>query len=121
MNTTSDPEIRALFTREALLASDWYHERLATKQQRDIALWSLTEFLTPAGDRQEARAARHRRPAGAELERVGAEDYLTALIGTVGANSIHRPARGSPGPEARLRGVEARGMLQAAGAAGKSV
>lgn len=55
MNTTSDPEIRALFTREALLASDWYHERLATKQQRDIALWSLTEFLTPAGDRQEAK------------------------------------------------------------------
>ncbi|HEX3274494.1 MAG TPA: hypothetical protein VHR43_06535, partial [Gemmatimonadales bacterium] len=33
------PEIRALFTREALLASEWYHERLAVKQQRDILLW----------------------------------------------------------------------------------
>ena len=33
------PDIRAMFTREALLASDWYHERLETKQVRDIALW----------------------------------------------------------------------------------
>ena len=32
-------EIRAMFTREALLASDWYRERLQVKQIRDIALW----------------------------------------------------------------------------------
>ena len=28
-----------LFTREAMLASDWYRERLAVKQERDVALW----------------------------------------------------------------------------------
>ena len=44
-----DPEIRAMFTREALLASDWYRERLRVKQQRDVALWqrhvhALEEF-----------------------------------------------------------------------------
>ncbi len=33
------PTIRALFTREVLLASDWYKERLSIKQRRDIALW----------------------------------------------------------------------------------
>jgi hypothetical protein len=33
------PALRALFTREAMLASDWYHERLVVKQ-RDIALWA---------------------------------------------------------------------------------
>ena len=33
------PEIRLMFTREALLASAWYQERLSMKQQRDIALW----------------------------------------------------------------------------------
>jgi hypothetical protein len=32
------PDIRALFTRENLLASDWYKERLDIKQRRDIAL-----------------------------------------------------------------------------------
>ena len=53
------PEVRALFTREALLSSDWYQERLAVKQLRDVALWkrharSLTEFLARAGHRDEA-------------------------------------------------------------------
>ena len=33
------PEIRALFTREHLLASDWYKARLAAKQTIDIAAW----------------------------------------------------------------------------------
>jgi hypothetical protein len=28
-----------MFTREYLLASAWYHERLRAKQHRDIALW----------------------------------------------------------------------------------
>ncbi|MCX6625293.1 MAG: hypothetical protein NTY38_30380, partial [Acidobacteria bacterium] len=35
----NDPEVRAMFTREALLSSDWYQERLRVKQERDIALW----------------------------------------------------------------------------------
>ena len=34
------PEIRGLFTREAMLASEWYRERLAVKQERDVALWT---------------------------------------------------------------------------------
>ena len=33
------PEVRAMFTREALLASDWYAERLDLKWQKDQALW----------------------------------------------------------------------------------
>jgi hypothetical protein len=98
------PEIRALFTRESLLASGWYQERLAVKRQRDIALWErhtryLTEFLTRAGHREEARRlgipARLER-ARAELERVSARDYLTALVGTIGADPLHRPRRGRP-------------------------
>ena len=35
----NDPSIRSMFTREALLDSDWYRERLRVKQTRDIALW----------------------------------------------------------------------------------
>ncbi len=95
------PDIRALFTRESLLASDWYRERLAIKQQRDIALWerhvrSLSEFLARAGHRDEAErlgipARLHH--ARAELERVSALDYLGTLAGTIGADPIHRPTR----------------------------
>ncbi|HEX7487919.1 MAG TPA: hypothetical protein VF341_03390, partial [Anaeromyxobacteraceae bacterium] len=34
-----DPRLRALFTREATVQSDWYRERLRVKQRRDVALW----------------------------------------------------------------------------------
>ena len=35
------PDIRALFTRDYLLGSDWYAERLRNKQSRDVALWQM--------------------------------------------------------------------------------
>jgi hypothetical protein len=97
----SHPEIRALFTREALLASDWYQERLAVKQQRDIALWerhtrNLSQFLARVGHRDEARrlgVPARLEQARAELERVSARDYLAALVGTIGADPVHRPQR----------------------------
>jgi hypothetical protein len=97
----ANPEIRALFTREALLASDWYQERLAVKRQRDVALWerhvrSLGEFLASPGHREEARRLgipARLTHARAELERVSAPDYLTALVGTIGGDPVHRPGR----------------------------
>jgi len=101
------PEIRALFTREALLASEWYRERLLVKQQRDIALWerhtrSLSEFLSRTGHRDEAKRLgipARLEHARAELERVGAREYLSALVGTIGADPVHRPARSARHPE----------------------
>ncbi len=97
----SHPAIRALFTREALLASDWYQERLAIKQKRDVTLWqrhvrSLTEFLTRAGHHEEAKRlgiAGRLEHARAELERVSAPEYLRSLVGTIGADPVHRPHR----------------------------
>lgn len=35
--TLNDPEIRAMFTRENVLKSDWYRARLANQQQKDVA------------------------------------------------------------------------------------
>jgi hypothetical protein len=104
------PAVRSLFTRESLLASDWYQERLATKQQRDVALWerhvrSLSEFLARAGHRDEAQRlgiGARLEHARAELDRVSAPAYLTALAGTIGADPIHRPLRGRPDRESRL-------------------
>jgi phosphoenolpyruvate carboxykinase (diphosphate) len=71
-----DPAIRAMFTREALFASDWYAERLAVKQQRDIALWRRHVEM-------DASAAK------AELARVSAPEYLVELRGTIGADPFH--------------------------------
>jgi hypothetical protein len=69
-----DPAVRGLFTREALLAGDWYKERLRVKQQRDIALWTRH---VRANDSAVARAG---------LARVSSPAYLEELIGTIGAD-----------------------------------
>jgi phosphoenolpyruvate carboxykinase (diphosphate) len=69
-----DPAIRDMFTREALLASDWYRERLFVKQRRDIALW--TRHAAAAG----AEAVR------ARLKHVSSPEYLWELVGTIGAD-----------------------------------
>ena len=77
-----DPAIRAMFTREGLLASDWYAERLAVKQQRDIALWQrhVKSLESASLDAKQAKA---------ELARVTASAYLTELQGTMGADPFH--------------------------------
>jgi hypothetical protein len=113
----SHPELRALFTREALLASDWYAQRLQTKQARDVALWhrhvaSLSEFMALASHRDEAvrlGIAERLTRARAELERVSSPSYLGELQGTIGADPLCRslPAtvRVTKGSPARLAGV----------------
>ena len=90
------PDIRDMFSRDYLLASDWYHERLEIKQQRDRALWQrhvdyLESFL---------KQSRHKKPAEDmniqarllaakdKLERVNNSQYLESLIGTIGADPL---------------------------------
>ena len=122
--TRRHPEVRALFTREALLASDWYHERLVIKQARDVALWqrhvrTLSEFLGCPGHGDEAERlgiAARLEHARSELERVSAPEYLTSLVGTIGADPIHRAGRGRPDRGARgMAGVRAAGRPVGAG------
>jgi phosphoenolpyruvate carboxykinase (diphosphate) len=101
------PEIRALFSREAMLRSDWYKSRLAIKQARDIALWTrhvqtLEEFLGRPGHRDEAtRLGIEERLelARTELERVSAREYLLSLEGTIGADPIHAGSESFVQPE----------------------
>jgi len=98
---SSDPELRAMFTREALLASDWYRERLHVKQARDVALWSrhvatLSAFMNRPEYRQEVvrlGIAERLKHAEAELERVSGDSYLSELVGTIGADPIHKQAQ----------------------------
>jgi phosphoenolpyruvate carboxykinase (diphosphate) len=85
----NDADLRALFTRESLLASDWYRERLETKQKRDTALWTrhvraLEENGTSLDVTSRLSEAR------GQLERVSSPAYLNQLIGTIGADPFQR-------------------------------
>jgi hypothetical protein len=92
-----------MFTREALLDSDWYRERLRVKQARDVALWQRhVETLQAFYNRPEYRLEVERlqlrarlKHAQAELERVSSEDYPSELVGTIGADPIHKQPRRS--------------------------
>jgi hypothetical protein len=85
-----DPGFRAMFTREAVLESDWYKQRLRARQERDIALWSrhiaaLEAFVSGPGSRQFDVRSRLGE-ARAQMARVSAAAYLAELVGTIGAD-----------------------------------
>jgi len=94
------PKFRALFSREALLSSDWYRERLEIKQQRDIVLWrrhvdGLRRFLNLASHADQAERlniSQRLDAAAGKLELVESDAYLESLVGTIGADPL-RPAR----------------------------
>jgi hypothetical protein len=86
-----DPAVRGLFTREYLMESDWYRERLRTKQRHDIALWkrhlAAVERFQAGGDVMrgvdiDSRLAE----ACKQLARVSSPAYLKELEGTIGAD-----------------------------------
>lgn len=112
------PDIRALFTRENLLRSDWYETRLKTKQVADQQLWQrhvryLESFLTKAVYAEEAARLGIRErlsEARQTLNHVRKPAYLKQLQGTLGTDPLAlrpaptRPARSSRKnvPKARL-------------------
>jgi hypothetical protein len=89
-------DIRAMFDRKTVLASDWYKERLQVKQKRDIDLWTkntkyLEEFLlkknfTEAAQRLDipTRLIDVRN----HLKWVRTSGYLKELQGTFGADPL---------------------------------
>ena len=91
--TERDPEVRRLFTKESLLSSDWYRERLITKQHRDLTLWErhrdyLARYLKqrPNADPAVRDAIRQRQQLVAtELDLIRRPEYVQGLYGTLGA------------------------------------
>lgn len=87
------PALRELFTRENMLASDWYRERLKAKQTIDLRLWRrhsdyIEKFLGRPGYSDEAvrLGVRDRlHLARVMVEKVKSPAYLDELIGTIGA------------------------------------
>jgi len=92
--TAADPAVRVLFTRETMLGSEWYRDRLAAQQRRDIAqrdrqVTYLENFLarpnysdlaTGLGIREKLTAAR---AAAAAARDPG---YPKQLVGTLGVD-----------------------------------
>jgi hypothetical protein len=94
------PDVRALFTRDYLLASDWYQERLELKQQRDSALWQRhVAYIRNAvacgscdGTTLGDELRRRLQEAEEQLAYVSSPAYGASLRGTLGADWIHRAA-----------------------------
>ena len=94
--TLESAEFRKLFTRENLLASDWYAARLKAKQKIDRALWKrhveyLNAFLRRpnyADVADQLKIAARLTAARKTLERVEAPEYVKQLVGTLGADPV---------------------------------
>ncbi|MCU0713092.1 MAG: hypothetical protein MUC43_13605 [Pirellula sp.] len=88
------PEVRNLFNRESLLASDWYRERLVAKQKIDIQLWTRhVKYLQDYCDRPNYATVIQRLELKQRLERAKAalhhcqqSNYLSELVGTIGVD-----------------------------------
>jgi hypothetical protein len=98
------PEIRGLFTREALLKSDWYAERLRAKQALDRRLWRnhvlyLEMFLkreSHADEAQRLGIAGRLQQARKTLEEAESPAYVQKLQGSLGVEPIEHYAIPSP-------------------------
>lgn len=90
------PGLRVLFSRDSVVASDWYARRLEAKQDHDIKLWRrhatyLENFLKKKNYADEA--ARLGIPAKLEsawnmYHRVKTGEYLATLQGTIGLQPL---------------------------------
>ena len=93
-----DSEFREMFSREYLMESDWYQERLDIKQLRDIALWTRhVDYLTARMEQESGLDQANNMDlstlitqAGEERKRISSPEYRAALQGTLGADWIHR-------------------------------
>ncbi|MCA9074294.1 MAG: hypothetical protein KDA93_04615 [Planctomycetaceae bacterium] len=85
------PEVRAMFSRDSILSSNWYADRLQAKQNVDEQRWQRhVDYLRKLGDKRSKRLAPESldqliEHAESELARVRGEDYVQSLVGTIGA------------------------------------
>ena len=90
------PEFRELFTRESVLASDWYAERLAAKQaaasgRAAAGLAAIQKFVTtPGNEEPTARLGMPARVAAAqaEVERLSGAEFAEQLVGSSGSTPL---------------------------------
>ncbi|NCG09221.1 MAG: hypothetical protein GWO81_06595 [Verrucomicrobia bacterium] len=94
--TLESPELRAMFSREAMLASDWYQVRLKSQQEHDVNAWEghvqyLQHFLQKESHRKIAsqlHIEERLSDAKARLEHVSQASYPEELRGSIGRQPI---------------------------------
>jgi hypothetical protein len=92
----NDPAVRELFTRECLLGSDWYRQRLESKRSVDRRLWRrhagyLERFLKAASYEGEAKRlgiGARLKHAHAVLNEIESDSYFEKMKGTLGVEPI---------------------------------
>jgi hypothetical protein len=90
------PEFRKLFTREYVMNSDWYKKRLELKQRNDIEFWTKSiaymENIIGMKNHKEAverlNLNQKLEDAKMNLEKVESNEYLSDLVGTLGADPL---------------------------------
>ncbi|MFW5754293.1 MAG: hypothetical protein ACOCV9_05770 [Marinilabiliaceae bacterium] len=91
-----DPEIRDMFTRENMMKSDWYRERLVNKQLGDITLWQkhlgyLNEYLEKwpnLDDDVRQRIESNINLAEKTIREFKSPEYLQSLEGYIGLDTF---------------------------------
>ena len=92
----SHPDFRAMFTREEVLTSNWYKERLVEKQKRDINQWTNNvAYIEDVISRKNFADTSVRlglperlKAANATLKEVSSPKYLEVLKGTIGVDTL---------------------------------
>ena len=85
-----------MFSKHALLESDWYKQRLVTQQSRDASLWkrhidALTAFDSDETHTDIALAMNIKGKllkAKNKLDTIHNPDYIDSLKGTIGADPL---------------------------------
>jgi phosphoenolpyruvate carboxykinase (diphosphate) len=93
-----DPEVRALFSRERVLASDWYRARLEAYRKQEAAYVAasverLRRFLAESAEAGSAAARRARAELARTEERMGIlgqDAYLEMIEGSIGLDPLYR-------------------------------
>lgn len=92
----SSPEVRGLFDRDNVLASDWYAARLDAKQAADVrhadeAIAALTRFTETEGNAEVVTRLgldAHLEKVRAEREQVASAESRAGLVGTLGLQPL---------------------------------
>ena len=90
-------ELRAMFTRESMLESDWYAERLRAQQRQEVRTWEshiayLRRFIDNDVRRHVTRELgleQRLEDARARLGHVASDAYPESLVGTLGRQPLN--------------------------------
>ncbi len=94
----SHPDLRKEFDRDYVLQTDWYHDRLKLKQQKDAGFLKkqiqyLKDFMAEPNNQElieKMQIAQRLEKTESRLQYVESEDYFNELVGTIGADPLFR-------------------------------